>query len=68
MAYIEGHARDLALLLPASVEDYVAADSSVWFINAFVDDLDLGAAGFNGPNLKRWASRLYRDRTAPLER
>lgn len=47
MAYIEGHARDQALLLPASVEDYVAADSPVRFIDAFVDDLDLGEAGFH---------------------
>jgi len=47
MAYIEGHARDQALLLPASVEDYVAADSAVRFIDAFVDDLDLGEAGFH---------------------
>lgn len=46
MAYIEGHARDQGLLLPASVEDYVAADSPVRFIDAFVDDLDLGEAGF----------------------
>lgn len=46
MAYIEGHARDQALLLPASVEDYVAADSPVRFIDPFVDDLDLGEAGF----------------------
>jgi transposase len=47
MAYIEGHARNQALLLPASVDDYVAADSPVRFIDAFVDDLDLGAAGFH---------------------
>jgi len=46
MAYIEGHDRDQALLLPASVEDYVAADNPVRFIDAFVDDLDLGSAGF----------------------
>ena len=46
MAYIEGHARNQALLLPASVEDYVAADNPVRFIDAFVDDLDLGGSGF----------------------
>jgi hypothetical protein len=46
MAYIEGHAREQALLLPASVEDYVTADNPVRFIDAFVDDLDLGDAGF----------------------
>ena len=46
MGYIEGHTRDQALLLPASVEDYVAADNPARFIDAFVDDLDLGQAGF----------------------
>lgn len=46
MAYIEGHARDQALLLPASVEDYVSADNPVRFIDAFVEDLDLVEAGF----------------------
>jgi transposase len=35
------------LLLPASVEDYVAADNPVRFIDAFVDDLDPGEAGFH---------------------
>ena len=35
------------LLLPTSVDDYVAADNPVRFIEAFVDDLDLGEAGFH---------------------
>ncbi len=39
MGYIEGHSRDQMLLLPASVDDYVAADNPVRFIAAFVDDL-----------------------------
>lgn len=46
MASIEGHARDQALLPPASIEDYVAADNSVRFIDAFVNDLDPGSAAF----------------------
>ena len=46
MAYIEGHGRDQMLLLPASVEDYVAADNPVRCIDAFVDELELGEAGF----------------------
>ena len=46
MAYIEGVARDQALLLPAAVDDYVEADNPVRFIDAFVEGLDLGAAGF----------------------
>ena len=47
MGYIEGHSREQMLLLPASVDDYVAADNPVRFIAAFVDDLDLGELGFN---------------------
>jgi transposase len=47
MAFIEGHARDQTLLLPASVEDCVSSDDLVRFIDAFVDDLDLGEAGFH---------------------
>jgi transposase len=47
MAYIEGHSRDQMLLLPASVDDYVAAENPVRFIAAFVEDLDLRAAGFS---------------------
>ena len=46
MASIEGHARDQALLPPASIKDYVAADNPVRFIDAFVDDLDPGSAAF----------------------
>ena len=47
MACIEGHALDQALLLPASVEDYVSADNPVRFIDAFVDGLDRGEARFH---------------------
>jgi transposase len=34
------------LLLPEAVDDYVGADNPVRFIDAFVDELDLAAAGF----------------------
>jgi len=46
MAHIQGIARDQMLLLPASVDDYVAADNPVRFLEAFVDGLDLASAGF----------------------
>ena len=46
MAHIAGSARDQLLLLPDAVEDYVGADNPVRFIDAFVDGLDLAAAGF----------------------
>src|SRR5215218_3929947 len=48
MAHILGHDRSQLLLLPEAVDDYVAADNPVRFIEAFVDGLDLAALGFIG--------------------
>src|SRR3954469_18155010 len=48
MAHIPGYDRCQLLLLPEVVDDYVAADNPVRFIEAFVDGLDLGARGFVG--------------------
>ena len=47
MGYIQRQSRDHMLLLPASVDDYVAADNAVRFIAGFVDDLDLGELSFD---------------------
>jgi transposase len=46
MAHLSGTDRSQTLLLPDAVDDYVAADNPVRFIDAFVDGLDLKAAGF----------------------
>ena len=46
MTHITGHDRRQTLLLPEAVDDYVGADNPVRFIDAFVDGLDLAAAGF----------------------
>ena len=48
MSHIIGHDRSQTLLLPEAVDDYVASDNSVRFIDAFVDGLDLAASGFVG--------------------
>src|SRR3954453_18701641 len=48
MAHILGHDRSQLLLLPEAVDDYVAAENPVRFIEAFVDGLDLAALGFMG--------------------
>ena len=45
MTYITGHDRSQLLLLPEAVDDYVGTDNPVRFIDAFVDGLDLAAAG-----------------------
>src|ERR1700748_3247797 len=46
MTYVTGHDRSQLLLLPEAVDDYVGSDNPVRFIDAFVDRLDLAAAGF----------------------
>ena len=46
MAHIFEFERSQLLLLPESVDDYVGAHNPVRFIDAFVDQLDLAAAGF----------------------
>lgn len=46
--FIEGEDRSQVTLLPASLEDYVGEDNPVRVIDAFIDELDLGALGFSG--------------------
>jgi transposase len=46
MTHIAGRDRSQTLLLPESLDDYVGAENPVRFIEAFVDGLDLAAAGF----------------------
>ena len=46
MAHLSGSDRSQLLLLPETVDDYVGPDNAVRFIDAFVDSLDLAAAGF----------------------
>ena len=46
MTHIAGHDRSQTLLLPESLDEYVGPKNPVRFIEAFVDGLDLAAAGF----------------------
>ena len=46
MSYIQGEDRGQAALLPAAIEDYVAADAPVRVIDAFVDGLDVRGLRF----------------------
>src|SRR5262245_26910951 len=46
MHYIQGDDRSQAALLPAAIEDYVAADAPVRVIDAFVDGLDVKGLRF----------------------
>ena len=46
MAHLSGTDRSQLLLLPEAIDDYVGPSNPVRFIEAFVDGLDLQAAGF----------------------
>ena len=46
MNYITGSDRGEVLLLPEALEDYIAAENPVRFIDAFVGQLDLSKEGF----------------------
>ncbi|WP_218013847.1 hypothetical protein [Rubellimicrobium rubrum] len=46
MAHLSGHGRSLLLLLPEGVDDDVSPGNPVRVIKAFVDVLDVAAAGF----------------------
>ena len=47
MGYIYGANRHEVILFPERLDDYIAEDNPVRFIDAFVDELDLAACGFH---------------------
>ena len=44
----EGEDRRQGVLLPEYLDDYISEDNPVSVIEVFVDELDLGALGFDG--------------------
>src|ERR1700734_346987 len=46
--FVEGEDRRQGVLLPEYLDDYVSEDNPVRVIDVFVDELDLGALGFEG--------------------
>jgi transposase len=46
--FIEGEDRSQSTLFPELLDDYIAADTPVRVIDAFVDELDLTGRGFEG--------------------
>ena len=45
---IEGEDRSQTVLLPETLDDYIAEDNPVRAVDAFVEELDLKALGFEG--------------------
>ena len=60
MSYVRGEDRGQASLLPAAVEDYVAAEGPVRIIDAFVDGLAISGLG-------SWARRAGGDWRLPYD-
>lgn len=46
MGFVEGVHRNQVVMFPESLDEYIAADNLVRFIDAYVDSLDLEALGF----------------------
>jgi transposase len=59
MNYIAGSDRSEALLLPEVLDDYIAAENPVRFIDAFVTQLDLSKAGFSNAQLNETGRPPY---------
>ena len=59
MNYVAGSDRGEALLLPELLDDYVASENPVRFIDAFVGQLDLSKAGFTNAKLNETGRPPY---------
>ena len=59
MNYIAGSDRAEVLLLPEALEDYLAPENPVRFIDAFVGQLDLAKAGFRNAQLNETGRPPY---------
>ena len=46
--FVEGEDRRQSFLLPELLDDYVTEDNPVRVVEAFIDELELGALGFEG--------------------
>lgn len=52
MNHITGSAREQITLFPEAIEDYIAEDNPVRFLDAFVDGLDTVGLGFQHATLE----------------
>src|SRR2546425_563201 len=59
MNYIAGRDRNETLLLPEVLDDYIARENPVRFIDAFIGQLDLGKAGFSNAVLNETGRPPY---------
>jgi transposase len=58
--FVEGEDRRQPALLPSCLDDYVGEDNPARVVDAFVDELDLGALGFELNPPQRGGRRMTR--------
>jgi transposase len=51
--FVDGTDREQSALLPECLQDWIHEDNPVRVIDIFVDELDLGALGFDGSIRRR---------------
>ena len=59
MRYIQGEDRHQAILFPESIDDYIAENNPVRFIDAYVDKLDLSEMRFTHSETKETGRKPY---------
>jgi transposase len=62
MSFLRGTNRSQVQLLPPSIDDYVAPNAAVRFIDAYIEGLDLGSLGFTRAELKTMGRPAYHPR------
>ena len=61
--FVEGEDRFQQVLLPPSLDDYVTEDNPVRVVDVYVDELDLGALGFERVRPKATGRPAYHPAT-----
>jgi transposase len=59
MSHITGIAREQITLFPEAIEDYIADDNPVCFLDAYVDQLDISTIGFQYATVKETGRPPY---------
>ena len=60
MPHLQGISRETVLMFPPSLDEYIAPDNPVRFMDAFVDQLDLRALGFQRAGAVQRSSSVQR--------
>src|SRR5690348_16210497 len=63
--FVEGECRDQSVLFPERLDDWIAEDNPVRAVDAFVEELDFSALGFEGAEPADTGRPAYHPGTPP---